>query len=237
MLFKGSREFVPLYALYALLFADHGLTTAQISSLFALWSITSFVLEVPSGAWADTVSRRGLLVLSGALVAAAFTVWTAAPSYLGFALGFVLWGVAGALESGTFEALIYDDLAARERAGEYARVMGYARAAAEGAVVVAILAAAPLYAVGGYGGWSDGRAWQSRWPTRPSRAGCRACRRPDRSPRSTRHPSRWCPVTRRCPVNRAPPSTAWASGGYVPWPTRIRGRPRGRWLPAAPRRR
>lgn len=71
MLFKGSREFVPLYALYALLFADHGLTTAQISSLFALWSITSFVLEVPSGAWADTVSRRGLLVLSGALVAAA----------------------------------------------------------------------------------------------------------------------------------------------------------------------
>lgn len=157
MLFKGSREFVPLYALYALLFADHGLTTAQISSMFALWSITSFVLEVPSGAWADTVSRRGLLVLSGALVAAAFTVWTAAPSYLGFALGFVLWGVAGALESGTFEALIYDDLAARERAGEYARVMGYARAAAEGAVVVAILAAAPLYALGGYGlvGWAS----------------------------------------------------------------------------------
>ncbi|WP_067858242.1 MFS transporter [Nocardia shimofusensis] len=155
MLFKGSRECVPLYALYALLFADHGLNTAQISSLLALWSVTSFVLEVPSGAWADTVSRRGLLVLSGGLVAGAFTLWTVTPSYLGFALGFVLWGVSGALESGTFEALMYDELAARARTGAYARLMGYARAAAETTVMVAILAAAPLYALGGYAlvGW------------------------------------------------------------------------------------
>jgi len=150
VLFKGSREFIPLYALYALLFADHGLNTAQISSLLALWSVTSFLLEVPSGAWADTVSRRGLLVLSGALVAAAFTLWTAAPSYVGFALGFVLWGVSSALESGTFEALIYDELAAREQTGAYPRLMGYARAAAETTVAAAILAAAPLYALGGY---------------------------------------------------------------------------------------
>lgn len=155
VLFKGSREFIPLYALYALLFADHGLNTAQISSLLALWSVTSFLLEVPSGAWADTVSRRGLLVLSGALVAAAFTLWTAVPSYPGFALGFVLWGVSSALESGTFEALIYDELAVRGQTGAYPRLMGYARAAGETTVAVAILAAAPLYALGGYAlvGW------------------------------------------------------------------------------------
>ncbi|WP_253813416.1 MFS transporter [Nocardia amikacinitolerans] len=157
MLFKGSRDLIPLYALYALLFAEHGLNTAQISSLLALWSITAFVLEVPSGAWADTVSRRGLLILSGVLVLGAFTLWTVAPSYPGFAIGFVLWGVSSALESGTFEALIYDDLVARGEPAVYPRIMGYARAAAEGAVVVAILAATPLYAVGGYAlvGWSS----------------------------------------------------------------------------------
>ncbi|MBF6214221.1 MFS transporter [Nocardia puris] len=155
ILFKGSRELIPLYALYALLFADHGLSTAQISSLLAIWSVTAFVLEVPSGAWADTVSRRLLLILSGALVCAAFVLWTATPSYLGFALGFVLWGVSGALESGTFEALIYDGLAAEDATAEYPRIMGYAGAAEEVTVVVAILAAAPLYAVGGYAlvGW------------------------------------------------------------------------------------
>ncbi|GAB2650556.1 MFS transporter [Nocardia goodfellowii] len=157
MLFKGSRDLIPLYALYALLFADHGLSTAQISSLLAIWSLTAFVLEVPSGAWADTVSRRALLILSAILLVSGFAVWTVTPSYLGFAIGFVLWGTAGALESGTFEALIYDDLVARGERTAYPRIMGYTRAAAETAVVVAILAAAPLYAWGGYAlvGWSS----------------------------------------------------------------------------------
>ncbi|MEU6580029.1 MFS transporter [Nocardia sp. NPDC046763] len=150
MLFAVTADLIPLYAIYALLFADHGLNAAQISSLFAIWSATSFLLEIPSGAWADTVSRRGLLVLSGALLAAGFAVWTLYPSYLGFAVGFVLWGTSGALRSGTFEALIYDDLHARAATAEYPRLMGYVRAATESAALAGILVAAPLYAWGGY---------------------------------------------------------------------------------------
>lgn len=157
MLFKSIGELIPLYALYALLFADHGMSTGQISSLFALWSATSFLLEVPSGAWADTVSRRGLLVLSGALLTAGFALWTAAPSFAGFAAGFVLWGTSGALASGTFEALLYDDLAARGESSAYPRILGYTRAGAEVAVVIAIVAATPLYLYGGYAlvGWAS----------------------------------------------------------------------------------
>ncbi|WP_280314694.1 MFS transporter [Nocardia abscessus] len=157
MLFKSIGELIPLYALYALLFADHGMSTGQISLLFAIWSTTAFLLEVPSGAWADTVSRRGLLVLSGVLLTAGFALWTAAPSFAGFAAGFVLWGTSGALASGTFEALLYDDLAARGESGAYPRILGYTRAGAEAAVVVAIVAATPLYLYGGYAlvGWSS----------------------------------------------------------------------------------
>ncbi|MFD3705488.1 MFS transporter [Nocardia sp. NPDC058658] len=155
VLFKGTRDLLPIYALYGVLFADHGLSTAQISLLLALWSVTAFVLEVPSGAWADTVSRRGLLILSCVLQAACFTIWMLAPSFAGFAVGFVVWGIAGALESGTFEALIYDDLVAREKPSAYASIMGWARGAQESTVLLAILAAAPLFALGGYAlvGW------------------------------------------------------------------------------------
>ncbi|MFC4376605.1 MFS transporter [Nocardia halotolerans] len=155
VLFKGSRDLLPIYALYGVLFADHGLTTAQISLLLALWSVTAFLLEVPSGAWADTVSRRALLVLASVLQAAGFATWMLAPSLLGFALGFILWGISGALESGTFEALIYDDLVARAEPSAYARIMGWARGAQETTVLVAIVAAAPLYALGGFAlvGW------------------------------------------------------------------------------------
>ncbi|MFC9434399.1 MFS transporter [Nocardia sp. NPDC057030] len=157
MLFKGIGDLIPLYALYSLLFADHGLSTGQISSLFAIWSTTAFLLEVPSGAWADTVSRRALLVLSGVLLTAGFALWTLVPTYPGFALGFVLWGAAGAVVSGTFEALLYDDLAARGEPSAYARILGYTRAAAETAIVVGIVAATPLYLWGGYAliGWSS----------------------------------------------------------------------------------
>ncbi|MEV6428437.1 MFS transporter [Nocardia sp. NPDC051463] len=157
MLFKGIGDLIPLYALYALLFADHGLTTGQISSLFAIWSTTAFLLEVPSGAWADTVSRRALLVFSGVLLTAGFVAWTLVPSYLGFAAGFVLWGVSGALQSGTFEALLYDELAAQGQRAAYPRILGYARAASEAAIVIAIVAATPLYIWGGYAllGWSS----------------------------------------------------------------------------------
>jgi hypothetical protein len=141
---------VPLYPLYALLFADHGLSDAAISALFGLWSLTTLVLEVPSGAWADVTSRRRMLAASGALTAAAFALWVLAPSTAAFAIGFVLWGVATALSSGTLEALVYDAL---ERAGatdRYATLMGRARSGYLLAILVATLLAAPLVQVGGY---------------------------------------------------------------------------------------
>ena len=139
-----------MYALYALLFADHGMSVGQISSLFVIWSVTSFVLEVPSGAWADTVSRRTLLVLSAVLYACCFAAWTYAPSYVGFAAGFVLWGASSALMSGTFEALLYDELAAVEATDTYPGLMGAAHSVAMGCNLVATVAAAPLYTIGGY---------------------------------------------------------------------------------------
>lgn len=149
--YHASRDLVPLYSVYALLFADHGLSAGEISSLLVLWSLTSFACEVPSGAWADTIDRRRLLVLSSVVLAAAFASWTLRPTYAGFALGFVLWGVSSALESGTFESLLYDELRLRGRTPAYPRLIGRARALALVAVLVADGLAVPLLHVGGYG--------------------------------------------------------------------------------------
>jgi MFS family permease len=148
--YHASRDLIPLYGVYALLFADHGLSAGRISSLFVLWSVTSFLAEVPSGAWADIVDRRRLLALGAVVEGAGFASWTLFPSYPGFALGFVLWGVSGALTSGTFEALVYDDLAARGLAGGYPRLIGRARSAQLLAVLAAEIVAVPLMHLGGY---------------------------------------------------------------------------------------
>jgi MFS family permease len=148
-------ELVPYYPLYALLFLDTGLSEAQISVLFALWSITAFLAEVPTGALADHWSRRGSLVLAGFLQAAAFVVWTATPGFLAFAIGFVVWGVGGALMSGTSEALVYDGLAASGSEGTYVRVHGWMTSAELLVQVPTAFLASALYALGGYAlvGW------------------------------------------------------------------------------------
>ena len=73
-------DFVLLYPVYALLFSDTGLTVWQISSLFCLWSLTGVLLEIPSGAWADAVSRRLLLCLAPLVTAVAFAGWVLVPS-------------------------------------------------------------------------------------------------------------------------------------------------------------
>ncbi|WP_405579280.1 MFS transporter [Streptomyces sp. NBC_01092] len=143
-------DFVLLYPVYALLFADTGLSLWQISSLFALWSITGVVLEVPSGAWADAVSRRRLLWIGPLLTAVGFALWVAVPSYWAFATGFVLWGAGGALGSGALEALVYDELDRLGAADRYARVMGRARAARLVGTVASIGLAGPVFAQGGY---------------------------------------------------------------------------------------
>ncbi|HEX2073349.1 MAG TPA: MFS transporter [Geodermatophilus sp.] len=150
-------ELVPYYPLYALLFLDTGLSDPQVSALFAVWSVTGLLTEVPAGALADRWSRRGVLVLAGVLQAAGFAVWTAAPATAAFVVGFVLWGVAGALMSGAAEALVYEGLAEHEATGCYARVSGWMTAAELLVQVPTAVAASALYALGGYPlvGWAS----------------------------------------------------------------------------------
>lgn len=139
-----------LYPVYALLFADTGLSVGQISSLFVLWSLTGVLFEIPSGAWADAVSRRLLLWLGPLLGGAGFALWVLFPSYGAFAAGFVLWGIRGALGSGALEALVYEELELLGAADRYARVMGRAHAVGQSAAMAAMGLAGPVFAAGGY---------------------------------------------------------------------------------------
>ncbi|WP_181768444.1 MFS transporter, partial [Streptomyces albidus (ex Kaewkla and Franco 2022)] len=144
------EDLILLYPVYALLFAENGLSAAEISSLFIIWSCVTFVLEVPSGMWADLFSRRKLLALAPLLSGAGFGVWTWAPSYPAFAAGFVLWGAGSSLCSGTLQALVYEELARADAAGSYVRYMGRSQALGTTAMMAATALAGPVLGVGGY---------------------------------------------------------------------------------------
>jgi MFS family permease len=155
--YAALRELIPVFPVYALLFTDAGLSTGQVSSLFIIWSATHVLLEVPSGAWADTVPRRRLLVLGAALYTGCFALWTAVPTYAAFAGGFVLWGLSGSLVSGTYEAYVYDQLHARGATASYRRVIAAGETSALVLNLVATAAAAPIVAVWGLvgAGWAS----------------------------------------------------------------------------------
>ncbi len=130
------------------MFAEKGLSPAQIGLALGAWSAVGVVLEAPCGVLADRMSRRWLLAISQLLRAAGFLVWLAFPSFWGFLAGLMLWGMKSATMNGAFEALVYDELKAIGREAEYARVFGRAKAARGAGLVAASLTAAVAAPVG-----------------------------------------------------------------------------------------
>ncbi len=125
-----------------MLFARNGLSSAHISLLFVVWSVTGFAFEVPTGVLADRYSRRHLLALAQLIRAAGYLMWWLVPNFAGFAAGFALWGVQGAMTSGAFQALVFDELHARGESDRYGRIMGVGEAWSScGSVLGALLAA------------------------------------------------------------------------------------------------
>jgi len=125
-MFFSARFYYPVYAL---LFLDYGLTLEQFGILNGIWAATIVVLEVPSGALADTLGRRKLLILTGVLMVLEMAVLLVAPIGGGtllfslFVVNRVLSGAAEAAASGADEALVYDSLKTAGQEGRWGRVL------------------------------------------------------------------------------------------------------------------
>nr|WP_256387995.1 MFS transporter [Pseudonocardia sp. N23] len=124
------------------------MSEAQVSALFAIWSVVGLVAEVPSGALADRFGRRRAVVTAYVGQGAGYAVWAVWPTFTGFAAGFALWSLGGSLESGAREALLFDALAPEQR-WRYARIASGASAAGLLAQVPGAGLATLLFATGG----------------------------------------------------------------------------------------
>lgn len=109
------------YPVLAILFLDLGLTLDQYVMLNLVWAATIFLFEVPSGALADTLGRKSLLVTASILMVAEMSCLLFAPKdggWLLFALcvtNRLLSGLSEAAASGADEALAYDSLSEGDR--------------------------------------------------------------------------------------------------------------------------
>jgi MFS family permease len=138
-LFAFFGEFMLIYPFYMLMFEDYGLSPVKISLLLTVWAISVLVLEVPSGALADRFSRKWVIISAQCFKITAFSLWVFFPSFIGFFLGFLFWGIKEALASGTFEALIYDELKESGKEKQYLKVLGRIKGIVFISVVLAAL--------------------------------------------------------------------------------------------------
>ena len=112
-IFFNSRFYYPVFTI---LFLDYGLTIEQFALLNTVWAITIVCAEVPSGALADILGRKYLLVTTSLLMVAEMSLLAFVPLgnstiiFSVFLINRVLSGLAEALASGADEAIAYDSL-------------------------------------------------------------------------------------------------------------------------------
>ena len=124
--FFNSRFYYPVFTI---LFLDFGLTLEQFALLNVVWALSIVLLEVPSGALADTIGRKNLLVFAGACMVVEMALLCFAPSgnprllFFIFLANRVLSGSAEAAASGADESLAYDSLKEEGDAKDWGRVL------------------------------------------------------------------------------------------------------------------
>jgi len=124
--FFNSRFYYPVFTI---LFLDFGLTVAQFSILNAVWAATIVLAEVPSGALADIIGRKQLLVFATSIMMIEIGIISFVPKtdpdiiFIVFLINRVLSGLAEAAASGADEAIAYDSLAAKGDPGQWGRVL------------------------------------------------------------------------------------------------------------------
>ena len=139
------------YPVFAVMFLDFGLTLADFALLNAAWAASIVVLEVPSGALADMLGRRRLLVAAGAVMVVELAVICFIPTgnptlvFWGFLINRVLSGAAEAAASGADEALAYDSLAALAGPGLWGTVLDRTMRIQALARIVAMSAGGAVY--------------------------------------------------------------------------------------------
>jgi len=116
------------YPIYLVMFLDFGLTISEFATLNLIWAVAIILLEVPSGALADHIGRKRLVILSAILMIGEISVLIFTPIgssivFWMFVINRILSGAAEAAASGADEALAYDSIPIQDRESVWKKTM------------------------------------------------------------------------------------------------------------------
>lgn len=118
---SGFRPFLPILFVF---FLEHGFSYLQIGTLFSVQAITSLLLEIPAGTFADRYGAKWSLVLSSILFTFVFCLIGFVESYYVMMIIFIIWGAAKAFYSGSDTTLIIESLNVNDQVEKISKYLG-----------------------------------------------------------------------------------------------------------------
>jgi MFS family permease len=128
-----------------------GLSLGAIGAVFAVHSAVAIALEVPSGAVADMVGRRRVLLAGAAVTAVSLLIFATAQTIIAFMASAGLLAAGRALISGSLEAWYVDSLRVLDPAAPLSRGLSRGTAAEGIAMALGALVGGGLVSIAGPG--------------------------------------------------------------------------------------
>lgn len=139
------------YPVFTIIFLDFGLTIEQFAILNSIWAATIVLAEVPSGALADTIGRKKLLLTTSLLMMAEMLLLCFVPLgnidiiFWAFLINRILSGLAEAMASGADEAIAYDSLVEEGDEKDWPKVLSVQMRISSFASIITMTVGAILY--------------------------------------------------------------------------------------------
>jgi len=118
-----------------------GFSIVELGLLEGIYHITSFLMEIPTGAIADLWGRKISRVIGRAIVIIAYLIMFLSGSFAIQAIGFMIMAISNNLESGAGDALVYDSLLEMDDISSYMSVAGKQELTYQSASIISLLLA------------------------------------------------------------------------------------------------
>ena len=113
-----------ILAINILYWQSFDITYKQIGIFELIGALTIILLEIPTGAVADLVSRKMSVFIGVIIVATANFISGFGSTLVVFAIAYVVWSIGDTLISGAKSALIYDTLKDLKKEKDYIKIQG-----------------------------------------------------------------------------------------------------------------
>ena len=116
-----GRFFIPVLALF---YIASQVTIEQFTIIMAIFSLTTLLLDIPTGVIADLFGKKKTLLISRFLYIAEIFLIAFFNGFWIFLIAKIISGIGVSLSSGTSQSLLYDTLKVQKREKEHKKISG-----------------------------------------------------------------------------------------------------------------